>query len=65
LVKAGTMIFTHIPQVAHNDLTRYELDVNRYKISALRMLGPEWNVKVKRLNPDEARTTEVPQRLPV
>jgi fatty-acid desaturase len=46
-------------------LTRYELDVSWYRISALRMRGLAWDVRVRRLNPDEARTTEVPRRLAI
>jgi stearoyl-CoA desaturase (delta-9 desaturase) len=46
-------------------LTWYELDVNWYGISSLRMLGLAWDVKVLRLKPDEGRTAAVPRRLAV
>jgi stearoyl-CoA desaturase (delta-9 desaturase) len=52
-------------KAARHGLTWYELDINWYGISALRMLCLAWDVKVQRLNPDEARTTAVPQRLAV
>jgi stearoyl-CoA desaturase (delta-9 desaturase) len=44
-------------------LTWCELDINWYGISALRMLGLAWDVKVQRLNPGEGRTAAVPRRL--
>jgi stearoyl-CoA desaturase (delta-9 desaturase) len=53
------------PQAARHGLTWYELDINWYGISALRMLGLAWDVKVQRLNPDEGRTAAVPRRLAV
>jgi stearoyl-CoA desaturase (delta-9 desaturase) len=53
------------PQAARHGLAWYELDVNWYGISALRMLGLAWDVKVQRLNPDEGRTAAVPRRLAV
>jgi fatty-acid desaturase len=46
-------------------LTWYELDVNWYGISALRLPGLAWDVKVQRLNPDEGRIAAVPRRLAV
>src|SRR5665213_3952228 len=48
---------------ARHGLTWCELDINWYGISALRMLGLAWDVKVQRLNPGASRTAGVPRRL--
>jgi hypothetical protein len=42
------------PQAARHGLTWYELDINWYGISALRMLGLAWDVKVRGSTPMKA-----------
>jgi fatty-acid desaturase len=45
-------------------LTRYELDVSWYRISALRMLGLAWDVRVRRLNSSPAEQFQIGGCLP-
>jgi stearoyl-CoA desaturase (delta-9 desaturase) len=51
------------PQSARHGLAWYELDLNWYGISALRMLGLAWDLKAQKLNPVEDKTTAIPGRL--
>jgi len=48
------------PQAARHGLAWYELDLNWWGISALRMLGLAWDVRVQRLNPGEDRKVAGP-----
>lgn len=47
------------PQAARHGATWYELDLNWYGISALRMLALAWDLKVQRLIPDESKKVAV------
>jgi stearoyl-CoA desaturase (delta-9 desaturase) len=53
------------PQAARHGLTWYELDVNWYGISALRLLGLVWDVKVHRFNPSEEKREAVERSITV
>jgi fatty-acid desaturase len=52
------------PQSARHGLAWYELDLNWYGISVLRMLGLVWDVKARKLDShhsDEVKKAEVPR----
>jgi fatty-acid desaturase len=51
------------PQSARHGLAWYELDLNWYGISALRMLGLVWDVKAPRIIPAAEEEVAVPQEL--
>jgi sn-1 stearoyl-lipid 9-desaturase len=51
------------PQLARHGLAWYELDLNWYGISVLRMLGLAWDLKAQKLNHVEDKRTVIPERL--
>jgi fatty-acid desaturase len=48
------------PQSVRHGLAWYEVDVNWYGISALRMLGLAWDLKAQKLNAVEEKTIAIP-----
>ena len=48
------------PQSARHGITWYELDVNWYGISALRILGLAWDIKLPKLNPSKKAQARIP-----
>jgi stearoyl-CoA desaturase (delta-9 desaturase) len=52
------------PQSARHGLAWYEFDLNWYGISALRMLGLAWDIKLPRHAPAEEPKAAVPDAVP-